>query len=310
MQKIDLNDITRFDFNLAVTFLAVWQERSVSKAAQRLSLSQSAVSSALTRLREVAGDPLFIRTKGIMQPTPRAERMAPDIEAAIVMLRDAFLARPTFDPALSKRRFTLGMSDDFQVVIGPEIVRRIAEDAPGVTIGFRQSNRQVAGAMVESNEIDLAVVASWPKRSVLAHEDVAEGGYACLFDPAACGFAGALTLNTYLALPHVLVSFSGREGIVDEALKAKGLTRNVQTSLTHFSALPAFLTGRRAVATLPSHAADRLAAHTSLDVAPSPLDLGRYIVSTIWRPNLNGDDANIWIRTIVRNVIQEMLSVA
>ncbi|MDR6192916.1 LysR family transcriptional activator of mexEF-oprN operon [Agrobacterium pusense] len=307
MQKIDLRDIARVDFNLAVTFLAIWQERSVSRAAQRLSLSQSAVSSALTRLREVAGDPLFVRSQGIMQPTPRAERMASEIEVGTALLREAFLARPTFDPATSERRFNLGMSDDFQLAFGPEIARRLSVDAPGVTIGFRQSNRQFAGAMVESGEIDMAIVASWPKRSVLAHEQIAEGCYACLFDPVACGLTGALTLDAYLTLPHVLVSFSGREGIVDEALKAKGLTRRVQTALTHFSALPAFLAGRRAVATLPAHAAIQIARHSSLEIGHTPVDLGLYAVSMIWRPNLDGDTANVWMRTIVRQVIREML---
>ncbi len=76
VQKINLNDISRLDFNLAVTFIALWQERSVSKAAERLSLSQSAVSAALARLRAAAEDPLFVRSRGTMVPTPRAEAMA------------------------------------------------------------------------------------------------------------------------------------------------------------------------------------------------------------------------------------------
>lgn len=308
MHKIDLNDIARLDFNLAVSFLAIWEERSVSKAAQRLSLSQSAVSSSLARLRAVAGDPLFVRTQGTMQPTPRAEQMAVEIEAGIGLLKDAFLARPRFNPASSEHRFTLGMSDDFQVAIGPEIALRLGGIAPGVTVGFRQSNRHTAGQMVESGEIDLAVVASWPKRSVLAHRELAEGGYACLFDPAACGFAGPLTLDAYLHLPHILVSFSGKEGIVDEVLKAKGLARRVQTALTHFSALPAFLSGRRAVATLPAHAAVQIARYSSLQVAQAPVDLGRYAVSLVWRANLDGDDANAWMRTMVREVTEDVLT--
>lgn len=306
MRKIDLKDITRLDFNLAVAFLAIWQERSVSKAAQSLSLSQSAVSSALARLRDVAGDPLFVRTQGTMQPTPRAEQMATEIEAGIALLKDAFLARPRFDPASSDRRFTLGMSDDFQVAIGPEIARRLGGDAPGVTVGFHQSNRHTAGAMVESGQVDLAVVASWPKRSVLAHEEIAQGGYACLFDPAACRLAGLLSLDAYLDLPHILVSFSGREGIVDEVLRTKGLTRRVQTALTHFSALPAFLAGRRAIATLPAHAAAQMARYSSLEIAPVPVDLGRYTISAVWRPNLDGDEASAWLRAAVRMVIREM----
>jgi len=307
MQKIDLRDIARLDFNLAVTFLAIWRARSVSKAAVDLSLSQSAVSSALTRLRELADDPLFVRTRGVMQPTPRAMRMAADIETGVGLLRDTFLARSSFSPGSSTRRFTLGMSDDFQVAIGPEIARLTADDAPGITIGFRQSNRQMAEAMVESGQIDLAVVASWPARSALRHEEVAESGYACLFDPIACGVDGPLSLDSYLDLPHVLVSFSGREGIVDEVLKTKGLTRRVQTALTHFAALPPFLIGRRAVATLPAHAATLLALHVPLVVSRAPLDLGRFVVSVAWRRDHHDDEAHIWMRSIIRRALQSEL---
>lgn len=307
MQKIDLKDIARLDFNLAVTFVAIWRERSVSLAAQRLSLSQSAVSSALARLREIAGDPLFVRMQGRMQPTPRAERIAEEIETGLVLLKDAFLAVPGFEAATSNRRFTLGMSDDFEVAFGPEIARRMAGEAPGASIGIRQSNRQTAGAMLESGEIDLAIVASWPARSVLLHEDVAESGYACLLDADACGVTGPLTFEKYLDLPHVLVSFSGREGIVDEVLRANGLARHVQTALTHFSALPAFLVGRRAIATLPAHAAIRIAQYASLKLTPPPLDLGRYAISMAWRSNHDADPANRWLRAIVREVIQGIL---
>ncbi|MBX4925705.1 MULTISPECIES: LysR family transcriptional regulator [Rhizobium] len=303
MMKIDLKDIGRLDFNLGVTFLAVWRERSVSKAAQQLSLSQSAVSSALTRLRDMTGDPLFVRAEGMMLPTPRAERMASDIEGGLLLLKNSFLARPEFDPNSSERHFSLGMSDDFQLAVGPEIARRGGEAAPGITISFRQTNRQTAGTMLQSGEIDLAIVASWPKRSVAAFEEVAIGHYACLFDPRTAVPSRSLDLASFLELPHVLVSYSGRAGIVDEALKKAGLTRRVQTALTHFSALPAFLVGRKAVATLPSHAAIQLACHTPLLTAPVPIDLGSYGISIVWRRDQQNDSAHDWIRSVVRTAM-------
>lgn len=303
MKTITLNDISRFDFNLCIVFLALWEERSVSKAAQRLSLSQSAVSMALARLRETVGDPLFVRTRGCMQPTPRAIAMAGPLETGAAIIRDAFRPDAPFDPATSHQRFSIGMSDDFQLAAGPLIAERVRAEAPHVSVVFRQTNRQTVEAAFDADEIDLAVVAQSPAHSWLAVEEIGESGYACLLDPDASGAEPPLALETYLALPHVLVSFSGREGIVDQALRRIGRRRHVQTALTHFAALPNFLAGTRAVATLPSHAAHSIADISGLTVCESPLELGRYRISLLCKRTTNQD----WMRQIIRDIFREVL---
>lgn len=308
MRKITLIDISRLDANLATTFLALWQERSVSKAAARLSLSQSAVSAALTRLRDAAGDPLFVRTRGGMRPTPRAIAMAEPLETAMALIRDAFHIPAAFDPASSRQHFSLGMSDDFELAIGPALFRRLLAEAPQVSVVFRQANRHTVEAMLEAREIDIALIARPQGRSWLAGEVVGASGYACLLDPAACGVGLPLSLDDYLALPHVLVSFSGREGAVDDGLRAIGRSRRVHTALTHFSAVPPFLRGMRAVTTIPSHAAAALAAATGLALCPPPIDLGRYAVSTVWRRDTDSDPGSAWMRGLIRDACRAIFS--
>jgi LysR family transcriptional regulator, mexEF-oprN operon transcriptional activator len=303
MRNITLVDISRFDFNLAVTFVALWEERSVSKAAQRLSLSQSAVSAALLRLREAAGDPLFTRSRGGMQPTARAIAMAAPLETGVEMIRAAFRPEAAFSPATSRQHFSLGMSDDFQVAVGPLIARRLSEEAPYVSVVFRQTNRHTVQAAFEADEIDFAVVVSPPARSWLQREEIGESGYACLLDLEACGLQPPLSLDDYLALPHVLVSFSGREGIVDHALRKIGRKRRVQTALTHFAALPPFLTGMPVIATIPAHAALSVAAVSRLSVCAAPLDLGHYTVSLLWKRTAD----NPWMRHTIRKAFEEVL---
>ncbi|MBB2200677.1 LysR family transcriptional regulator [Gluconacetobacter tumulisoli] len=310
MRKIDLTDISRFDFNLLVTFLAIWQERSVTKAATRLSLSQSAVSTALTRLRRAAGDPLFLRTRGGMEPTPRAIAMAAQLTDGAAMIRDAFRTHAGFAPATCTRRFTLGMSDDFELAIGPLLSARLMSEAPGAAIVYRQANRYTAGQMLESGEIDVAIVTSGTSRSWMQREAIGEGGYACLFDPAACGIDTAPTLRDYLSLPHVLVSFSGREGIVDTALKAIGHTRRIQTALTHFSALPPFLAGSRVIATIPAHAANTLARISRLRATPVPVELGRYPIALAFTPATGTDAALSWLRGAIADALATGLAQA
>jgi DNA-binding transcriptional LysR family regulator len=304
MQNINIVDISRLDLNLAVTFLALWRERSVSKAAARLSLSQSAVSSALARLRAAADDPLFVRSRGGMEPTPRAIAMAEAIEQGIGLIHDALRAPRHFDPATSDRRFILGMSDDFEIAIGPRISRALLDRAPGVSVVFRQTNRHIVEGMLDAGEIEVAVTAGLPGRTRLDVEEIGRSGYACLLDAKNCGVPLPLSLEDYLGLPHILVSFSGREGIVDTALRGIGRRRQVHTALTHFSALPAYLAQMRAVVTLPSHAAQALAKGGALDLSPVPVALGEYPVTSSCRRDLATDPAIRWLRDLVRAAFQ------
>ncbi|GLQ63921.1 LysR family transcriptional regulator [Gluconobacter cerinus] len=297
-------DIARFDFNLITTFLALWEERSVSKAARRLSLSQSAVSTALGRLRDATQDPLFVRTRDGMQPTQRAIAMAEPLQCGAGLIHKAFLAGAVFDPATSHQHFSIGMSDDFEVAGGPLIAQRLATQAPHISVTFRQANRHTVETLFETGEIDFAVVANPVLRSGLLQQDIGTSGYACLLDPEACGITLPLSLETYLALPHILVSYSGRKGIVDQVLKKMGHERRVQSALTHFSALPAFLIGTRAVATLPLHAARSLATISELTVCPAPVDLGRFSVAYLWQRTAD----NSWMRQIISEAFCEALS--
>ena len=300
MSNIKIADIGRLDFNLAITFLAIWQERSVSRAALRLSLSQSAVSAALARLRDAANDPLFIRTKGGMEPTARAVSMAGQIQQGVELLSQALMVEDRFDPATSIRHFSLGMSDDFEVALGPAIAARLLALAPHVSVVFRQANRHIVEQMLEAREIDLAIAAGVPARRALITEDLGHSGYASLLNNRLCNLPLPLTLEDFLGMPHILISYLGREGIVDGALKAIGRSRTIHTALTHFSSLPAYLVSMRAIGSLPSHAARALAANTGLDISPVPLALGTYMVSMHHRRDVAEDPAIRWIKGIIR----------
>ena len=229
--------------------------------------------------------------------------MAKALEDGIGMIRTAFLPEAGFDPATSRQHFSLGMSDDFQIAVGPLIARRLAVEAPHVSVVFRQINRHTVDAAFEAGEIDFAMVARPLARSWLQQEVIGDSGYACLLDTSSSDVPLPLSLDDYLALPHVLVSFSGREGIVDHALRRIGRERHVQTALTQFSALPPFLAGMRAVATLPAHAAKSIAAVTDLAVCEVPLDLGSYSVSLLWKRT--GD--NSWMRQVMSEAFTQSL---
>ena len=298
--KINVLDIKRLDLNLAVVFVAIWQERSVTKAAARLALSQAATSAALARLREACGDPLFVRTRGGMTPTARAQAMADRLEAGIADLWEVLTQQQAFDPTRSSRRFSIGMSDDFEIALGPQLTRIVQKTGAQVSVMFRQTNRHTVEQMLNDREIELAVVSGTVKRAWIAREQIGQSGYACVVDAKAVRATLPLSLNEYLALPHLLVSYSGRTGIVDTALRALERERHVYAALTHFSAVPAFLTNTRAVVTLPSHAAAALARASRLSACAVPLDLGNYPVQLLWRRDSDGEGAIGWMRDQVK----------
>lgn len=304
IRKINISDITRFDFNLVITFLALWHERSVTKAAARLSLSQSAVSASLSRLRQAAGDLLFIRTRQGMEPTQRAIDMVESLFEGATLIYNAFISENEFDPARCNRHFSIGMSDDFQLALGSEISKQIQAIAPDASVVYRQTNRYTAQQMLENNDIDLAIVtASLPRRG-LWQEVIGEGGYACLCDAQSCGFSENPTLEEYLSLPHILVSYSGREGLVDEILSIMGRSRKIQTALTHFAALPPFLLGSKSIATIPSHAAISLAGYTGLTIFEAPLELTAYPIIATMRLSSQKDTALLWLFQIIKQAIR------
>lgn len=308
MRNINLNDISRLDFNLAVTFLAIWQERSVSKAANRLSLSQSAVSAALSRLRAAADDPLFLRTRTGMEPTPRASAMAEQIAEGLEFLHHALMADRGFDPATSTRHFSVGMSDDFEVAIGPAMATALLNVAPHVSIVFRQANRHTVVGMLEARDIDLAVAVGVPVRAGLVAEDLGQSGYLTILNNDLCQFDLPLSLEDFLSLPHILISFSGREGIVDHTLRAMGRSRKIHTALTHFSSVPTYLMTMRAIASLPAHAARVLARGAGLSVSAMPIDMGTYTVSVICRRDVAEDPAIRWMISIVRDAFEKSVA--
>lgn len=287
----------RIDLNLAPTFLAIWHYRSVSRAAVALNLSQSAVSGGLARLREHLDDPLFVRTRAGMEPTPRAIEIAPILESALVQMQQAMSPVGPFDPRNMDRAISVGMSDDYMLACGPALLRQVAGQAPNASIIFRQCNSQTAEAMLESGEIEIAMVTTRPLKSrAMRHEVIGRSDYLCLADASALGAAFPLELDAYVALPHVLVSYSGRSGIVDQVLRAIGKERRIMAALTQFAALPAFLTGTKAVCTLPSHAANALARTSALATCPPPMAIEGYDVSLVWRSDKQADAVNQWLR--------------
>ena len=316
---MDMNGIDiGFDLNVLRVFEALHEEGSATRAALRLGVTQSAVSAALARLRRVYGDPLFTRTGRGLAPTLRAQELKPVISEALNKCRESLALGAAPAARYQGRSVVIGMSDDFEMAWGPTLLRAVARRAPGLRLAFRQTQSQIVAEMLMVREIYLAITAGGLATRWLSHEALGEGGYACLIDPevpppgdAAPGRARSparksavrsLSVAEYVRRDHVLVSSGGFIGVVDEVLAAAGHKRRVIASTTHFAALPHWLKGTPAVATLPAHAAHAIAQMSGLQVLPCPVVMPRFAIELGWRTDALRDSAIADVRAVVASL--------
>ncbi|AKK00715.1 MULTISPECIES: LysR substrate-binding domain-containing protein [Pseudomonas] len=293
-------NIADIDLNLLKTFEALHDESSASRAALRLGVTQSAISAALRRLRSLYDDQLFVRTGRGLAPTLRANQLKPVISEALNKCRQSLAMVDPHANHYQGRSVIVGLSDDFEIAYGRRLVEEVAQRAPGLRLIFRQTHSQIVGLALMERHLDLAITAGGFAQRLLSRQVLGEGDYACLVDPASLAQASpTLSLEAFVAREHLLVSSGGFIGITDEGLAGLGLSRRVSASTTHFAALPFLLKGSQAVATIPTHAAQAIAALGGLALLPCPLALPRYPIELGWRTQLQMDPAVIKVREAI-----------
>ena len=288
------------DLNLFVVFEALLGERSVTRAARRLSMSQPAVSEALARLRRLMGDELFVRTPGGMAPTPKALELAAPVGEALAGLRDALDAGAPFDPAAARRTFRIAGSDYAEIVVLPALNALLRREAPGLDLRMVASDPSVAADLLDRGEAEFAIDVFWkalPKRFDRAR--LMSERAVCLArrgHPALA--AGGLTLERYLELPHAARSLTGRphRGLVERALGERGLERRLAVTVTNVLVLPSLLAGGELIATQPERVARLLAQMANLDLHEPPLPFPSWQVEIVWGRGAARDPAAAWLR--------------
>lgn len=296
-------ELAAVNLNLLVSLHALLEERSVSRAAARVGLSQSSMSHALGTLRELLGDPLLVRSGRGMAPTPRALELAGTVAHAIASARDVFDAPSVFEPATAHARFTLSLPDVAQLVLLPRLLEVLAERAPGVTLRIEPRAHGFEPGALERGDVDLVAAMQRPLPPAFRSEDVLPSA------PMACLVRRGhpvkrLTLRRYLALSHLAV---GGPGLMSRALEARGLERNVVVRVPSFLVVPWIVAESDMVATLPRWIAQRFAEALPLDVRPSPIPLEHPPIAMIWHERTEHDPAQRWLRAIGREIARETL---
>jgi len=303
---IDSMDIRAVDLNLLKAFDALMSERAVTRAAGRIGLSQPAMSHALSRLRGLFGDDLFVRTPAGMEPTAHAREIAPLISAAIEQIEAALNLGAGFDPATSTATFTAGMAEYAEVALVGALARAFAEQAPHATLRLLPFSGPGAGDQLERGAIDVAVAHLRALPATIESQRLLRDPFVVIMrkgHPLAA--AETLSIEAYAAQSHALVSPRGNPtGAVDQILVDLGLRRRISLLVATYLALPAALAASDLVATVPSRTARQIALTAAIEILPLPVDLSM-TVSMAWHRRAASEPAQLWFRSLLINAANE-----
>lgn len=297
----------RYDLNLLPVFLALMEERNVTRAAQRLGITQPALSNALSRLRDMLQDPLFIRERYGMQPTRMAESLAPGIAAALSQLDELVLGQQAFEPAKAERLFTLAPNSYVEFALVPAIVARVRERAPGIRLRLTPYGTDLAatGAISGETAMVLGRIVDPPDNLVVQH--LMDDSLACVVRADHPTVKKRLSKAQYESLKHVNVLPPGRlRAGLFQALQRQGLHREVAVSVTHFLSVPELVAATDYCATLPRLICRHLARDPRLKVLDAPVDLGTFPLEMAWHARYRHDPAHQWLRALVVEVAQDV----
>ncbi len=299
-------ELRKLDLNLLLVFSAVMRERTVSRAAARLYLGASAVSMALNRLRATVGDPLFVRAGVVMDPTPRAITLWDEIEPALSRIEAAVRGAKRFDPASAEMVIRFAAPDDLEFVLVPELIERLRRLAPNVRLVVRPSDFRTLTERLDVGDADLALSATPTSGLERRHivQTLHRESFSILFDPGQVGQAGPVDLETFVRLPHILLSIAGDlRGPIDDALAQLGRARRVLATVAHFPTMPFILRKTPCLANVPTTAARSYAAAYNLSLSALPLRSPTFDVSLIWHVRTALDPAHAWFRDLVVDAV-------
>ena len=303
-----ITQLRQADLNLLVVFTVLAEERNVSRAAQRLSLSQPALTRALQRLRQTFNDDLFVRVSGNYEPTPKGQQLLQELEDMLPRL-DRLLTGAAFDPAHEEVRFRLAGTDYAAHVVGPALCRQFLAAGPRVSFDLAPVDDGVFDAL-ERGRVDLILYADDGR--VPAHyprEVIFEEEFVCVVAQESA-YSRRLTLEQYLRASHVGVTISGgTQTIPEKQLSAAGRQRHCAFRVPYFAMAARSVTGTPLIATIPERlAAYETASQPALKLVGAPKALGAFRYLMAWHPRMNSDAAHGWLRTTLQQVSREISS--
>lgn len=300
-------NIDHVDLNLIKALVAIYEERQVTAAAERLGITQPGLSHALGRLRHLFGDELFIRRQGGMVPTAVAEDVYGRARPGLRLLQESVAIPSRVDPRTLDRTFVLGMNDYGAHILLPRLIHRIAEAAPSVRLKTRHYAHLTQFEDLRDGTIDLSITVAgglpdWVGKEILFEETAL--AVAAVDNPI---IGERLTLDAYTACPHVIMAPDGSvRNWVDEILSHLGRSRTVQHTIPHFLAVPPIIVGTNLITTSPRRIAEQLGKGDGLRTYELPFAVPPHRIVQAWRRSLDRNPVHRWLRGEIRAAAAEI----
>jgi DNA-binding transcriptional LysR family regulator len=299
-------NINGVDLNLLPALEALLRLRHVSRAAAEVGLSQPAMSRALGRLRALLDDPLLVRGRAGFLLTPRAQRLAPQIAAALGGIKD-LLVEPEFDPAQERRAIRIAASDTQTILLAPRLVARLAREAPGIELRMETYGPDPSARM-ENGTLDLAfALANSPLPPGAVSEPLAEDRLALVMRRGHPAARRPWSIADYGVFDHVGVALLG-DGVseIDAVLAAAGVSRKIALVTPHFMAALATVAATDLVTTISEVFARRFASTFDLSLRPPPFAHPGMRMTLAWSHVRTADPVLAWFRRMVREVAEQV----
>lgn len=296
---------TDLDLNLLKVFEAVYREQHLSRAAEGLFLTPSAVSHALRRLREHLDDPLFERDGRTMRPTSVCRRLATDILDTLAGLRRVLNRAKTFDPSISRQSVRIGIPDHVEPIVLPPLMKRLGAAAPHIDLATVRTEHRAIERELGSGRLELVVDVAQPATHPVRHLRLARQKL-CVLMREGHPFEKRLTLKRYLSARHIVVS--GRRwglAVAEPELQRLGDQRHVRMRCQNYHAAAMVVAESDDLLTLPESLATQIDNGRSNRIRPPPLGLPSLDLHMYWHANAEDDPAHRWLRELVAASIQQ-----
>jgi DNA-binding transcriptional LysR family regulator len=293
-------ELHQLDLNLLVVFNELLAERRVSKAADKLGVSQPAVSNSLAKLRRLFDDELFLRTPKGMEPTPYAEQLAESVGYALAMIHSGINQQTNFEPSSAQRSFTIGMTDIGEIYFMPALIERLRSEAPRVTLSTVRNTATTLRDDLESGKVDMAIGLLPQLKAGFFQRRLFSQSYACLMRRGHRLDKKRISVAEFSSAEHLVVVSAGTgHGKVDELLQRSGVDRTIRLTVPHYVSVGHILRASDLVATVPERLADRLVEPFGLVKVPHPAKLPDVAINVFWHAKYHRAPANRWLRGVL-----------
>jgi DNA-binding transcriptional LysR family regulator len=285
----------RLDLNLLTALRALLTERNVTRAGEALYVSQSAMSGMLARLREFFDDPLIVPVGRKMELTPLAETLVDKVNDLMLRVDATLSTRPEFDPATSRRHFSIVASDYVAQILLVDVLREVHQEAPGVAVEFHQPSN-TAAIDLENGEVDFVIN---PARFITPNQAstiLFEDTYHAVVAADHPTIGGRLTLDEYKAAHHVTMENNGRPQFETWFISEHGMLPNTEVTVNSFGILPAMLLGTSRVATLHTRMALLARQQSPIRIVTLDFEVPRLVETLQWHRYRDLDPGSQWLR--------------